>query len=144
MGPAAVTEVVLLILVPEADYDIVRESARILARVHYFIDWDSVDEHMAFARDTAVYRPWKRLLRLLRGKRLVIADVLRRVGLSRIRSYKGEKSHVFFFAVGWDSAEAWARFRGSGDFAEAVLGFNGIEGLRGLEICLVGTENVTM
>ncbi|KAI0546551.1 hypothetical protein F4679DRAFT_557158 [Xylaria curta] len=84
MGP--VTEVVLLTLVPDADYAVITESAQIMARqpgclfvrtsrllrepdnddgsyrVHYFIDWDSVDSHMAFARNKDVYGPFRTLV----------------------------------------------------------------------------------
>ncbi|GAW14527.1 hypothetical protein ANO14919_039300 [Xylariales sp. No.14919] len=77
---APVTEVVLLTLVPNADYAAITESAKILARqpgclavrtsrlhdardkVHYFIDWDSVASHLAFARNGDVYAPFRALV----------------------------------------------------------------------------------
>ncbi|KAI0538090.1 hypothetical protein GGR58DRAFT_469452 [Xylaria digitata] len=78
MTPA--TEVVLLTLTPNADYSLITKSAQILARqpgclavrtsrlhqeldkVHYFIDWDSVDSHLAFARNKDVYVPFRELV----------------------------------------------------------------------------------
>ena len=73
---APVTEVVLVTLLPNADYSPILESVEILARqtgclavrasrlheepdkVHYFIDWDSVDSHYAFVRNKEVYAPF--------------------------------------------------------------------------------------
>ncbi|KAI1124642.1 hypothetical protein F5Y10DRAFT_248949 [Nemania abortiva] len=70
---APVTEVVLLTLAPGADYGAIIESAKTIARqrgclavrtsrlhdepdkVHYFIDWDAVESHLAFMRDAPVY-----------------------------------------------------------------------------------------
>ncbi|KAI1749457.1 hypothetical protein F4782DRAFT_513251 [Xylaria castorea] len=229
MGP--VTEVVLLTLVPDADYAVVTESAKIIARqpgclavrtsrllcepdnnnssssnrVHYFIDWDSVDSHTAFARDKDVYQPFRDLVGTVMagyappyhvalepyppavfdggGVAMVgkawfpprggesdsaeeeeeeastaldtFVEALKgtargfdgRVGkawsLEDGIMYKGEKGRVLFFAVGWDSVEACARFRDSADFTEAVAGVSAVYGLRGLEICLVSTEDAT-
>ncbi|KAI3330853.1 hypothetical protein F4824DRAFT_326172 [Ustulina deusta] len=77
---APVTEVVLLTLVPNADYGPIAESLKILARqpgclaarasrlhhdpaqVHYFIDWETVDSHLAFARNQPVYAPFRALV----------------------------------------------------------------------------------
>ncbi|KAI1740131.1 hypothetical protein F4680DRAFT_121210 [Xylaria scruposa] len=215
MGP--VTEVVLLTLVPDADYAVITESAKIMARqpgclfvrtsrllcepdngnkMHYFINWDSVDSHMAFARNRDVYGPFRDLVgtvmagyappyhvvlesRVFEGVCIIgrmwfspkgedsgpeeeeeeVAGAMKifldaskakgglvdnRVGkawsLEDGIVYKGEKSRVFFFVVGWDSVEACARFRDSEDFNEAVAGISTLRGLRDLEICIVDTE----
>ncbi|KAI0456468.1 hypothetical protein F5B21DRAFT_502365 [Xylaria acuta] len=81
MGP--VTEAILLTLASDVDFDVIIESAKILARqpgclavrtsrlldepdtntkAHHFIDWDSVDSHMAFARDKDVYQSFRDLV----------------------------------------------------------------------------------
>ncbi|KAI0470367.1 hypothetical protein F4859DRAFT_505386 [Xylaria cf. heliscus] len=57
--------------------------------------------------------------------------------------YKGEKSRVFFFALGWESVEAGKGFRESGEFGSAVAGFEGVDGLRGLDISVVSSLGVT-
>ncbi|KAI1302767.1 hypothetical protein F5Y03DRAFT_195179 [Xylaria venustula] len=77
---APITEVVLITLVPDADYTAITESVAILSRqpgclavrasrlreevskVHYFIDWDSVSSHYAFARNKEVYAPFRALV----------------------------------------------------------------------------------
>ncbi|KAI0108730.1 hypothetical protein GGR51DRAFT_570393 [Nemania sp. FL0031] len=73
---APVTEVVLLTLAPGADYGAIIESTKTIAaqpgcltvrtsrlhddpdQVHYIIDWDAVESHLAFARNEAVYGPF--------------------------------------------------------------------------------------
>ncbi|KAI0817092.1 hypothetical protein GGR55DRAFT_3288 [Xylaria sp. FL0064] len=80
---APVTEVVLLTLVPDEHhtaYGAIKESVRILAQqpgclavrasrllerpdeLHYFIDWDSVDSHFAFARNKDAYAPFRAIV----------------------------------------------------------------------------------
>ncbi|KAI0401805.1 hypothetical protein F4802DRAFT_396663 [Xylaria palmicola] len=223
---APVTEVVLITLKPDADYSLIAESARILARqpgclavrtsrlrgepdkVHYFIDWVSVGAHLAFARDAAVYAPFRALVgtvmagfappyhvvpllllseedarpadvlggaAALVGKAWVAADRARTPSarerasaafgalLAGLRerapagylddgraaagwsveeaiAHRAGASRVFFFAVGWDGAEACARFRASRDFGEVVGGIRGLEGMRELEVCVVCCE----
>ncbi|KAI1361488.1 hypothetical protein F5Y08DRAFT_330780 [Xylaria arbuscula] len=77
---APVTEIVLLTLISNADYSPIIESVKILAlqpgclavrvsclheepdKVHYFIDWDSVESHFVFARNKEVYAPFRALV----------------------------------------------------------------------------------
>ncbi|KAI0863845.1 hypothetical protein F4860DRAFT_467976 [Xylaria cubensis] len=214
-----VTEVVLLTLVPDADYAVITESAQIMAqqpgclfvrtsrllrepdrsyKVHYFIDWDSVDSHMAFARNKTVYGPFRALVGTVMAGyappyhvvfepySLHVFDGVCMVGkmwfppprdgesgpsgeekagalkmfldASKAKGglvdgrcgggwsleddivYKGEKSRVSLFIVGWGSVEDCVRFRNSGEFREAVAGIEAVRGLRGLEICVVDPE----
>ncbi|KAI1352398.1 hypothetical protein F5Y01DRAFT_279992 [Xylaria sp. FL0043] len=78
-----VTEVVLLTLVPDEHHtadSAIKESVKILAQqpgclavrasrllerpdeLHYFIDWDSVDSHFAFARNKDAYGPFRAIV----------------------------------------------------------------------------------
>ncbi|KAI8631970.1 hypothetical protein F5Y19DRAFT_381388 [Xylariaceae sp. FL1651] len=72
-----VTEVVQMTLVPNADNSIIAESTKIMAeqkgclavrsfrwledpsRLEYFIDWDSIESHINFARNEEVYLPFR-------------------------------------------------------------------------------------
>ncbi|KAI0425421.1 hypothetical protein F5Y09DRAFT_321797 [Xylaria sp. FL1042] len=85
---APVTEVVLLTLVSDKHYTAygaVMESVKILAqqpgclavrasrlleqpdKIHYFIDWDSVDSHFAFARNKDAYAPFRAVVNSFMG-----------------------------------------------------------------------------
>ncbi|KAI0188358.1 hypothetical protein EV127DRAFT_471355 [Xylaria flabelliformis] len=217
-----VTEVVLLTLVPGADYAVITESAQIIARqpgcffvrtsrllcepdgdrVHYFIDWDSVDSHMAFARNKAVYEPFRALVGTVMAGyappyhitfepySLYVFDGVCMVGkmwfppprdgesgpsgeetaealkmfldASKAKGglvdgrcgggwsleddiiYKGEKSRVSLFIVGWGSVEDCVRFRDSEELMEAVAGIEALRGLRGLEICIIDPEEAVV
>jgi hypothetical protein len=71
-----VTEIVEMTLLPNANDGVIAESVRIIARqpgcrkvrtarerrgrempekLYYFIDWDAIDAHLAFARDPVAY-----------------------------------------------------------------------------------------
>jgi hypothetical protein len=218
-----VTEVVLLTLVPNADYNLIIESAKILAqqpgclavrtsrlhqdsdKVHYFIDWDSVESHQAFAFNDEVYYPFRELVGTVmaayaqpyhvalspyppaalnhhqgqgstgKSKIAVVAqawfpggdgftpelaetvsrafeaftaalpdgfsgEVASGWSLEDIRR-KDELSRVFFFALGWESFDAYLRFRDE-DRAKGVFALiTKLKGLRGLDFHLVSTES---
>ncbi|KAI3316814.1 hypothetical protein HD806DRAFT_541888 [Xylariaceae sp. AK1471] len=230
---APVTEVVLMTLVPDADYNLILESAKIMAqqpgcltvrtsrqhqdpnKAHFFIDWDSVDSHMVFARNKEIYGPFRELVGTFMagyaqpyhvslspyppaaldhhnqgggaGKSRVAmvgqawfpsgdddlvgkgkgeekvsrafeafvealnpkssegfsGEVSQGWSLEEDIRNKDETGRVFFFAVGWDSFEAYERFRDSEDFEKIMSVVSGLEGLRDLELWGVSTAETT-
>ncbi|KAI1426603.1 hypothetical protein F5Y12DRAFT_741695 [Xylaria sp. FL1777] len=225
---APVTEVVYIILMPNADYGAIEESVKIMARqpgcltarasrlqeepdkVHCFIDWDSVDSHLAFARNKEVYGPFRALVGTVmagfappyhvelspypptvfdggatprRGKRSGVVMIgkawfpggpaltaeeteavtaafgtfvkaLRDRGVKGFTGrvahgwsledgilYQGQESRVFVFAVGWESIEAYLRFRDSAQFRDIGSVMTSLNKLEELEYCSINTTD---
>ena len=55
--------------------------------------------------------------------------------------YKGEKSRVFVFCVGWDSVEAHRRYSQTDHFKKAIPRFTGLGSLKGSELDYISTKS---
>ncbi|KAI0875981.1 hypothetical protein GGS24DRAFT_499276 [Hypoxylon argillaceum] len=96
----------------------------------------------AAGREEAAAAAFAALVDGLRGAPGFTGEVARGWSLESevVREGGGGRSRVFLFAVGWESVEAGVRFREEGEFGEAVAR---MEGVGGLEVCLVNLQGVS-